>query len=296
MEQLKKTYCRFDMVCDNPTGAGLELVHMPSFFAEKSYKETDIDHVHGFYEIVWFQEGAGVHNVDFNEYPVVPNSVFFISPGQVHSFDQRHDQKGIVLKFCDELLNEAHNNDSIYLKYNIFNAFDNIPYLIINEEAAAKLSAIVKDIDKEIEESGKIGHKDYLQALVKMFLICVQRGSANIENAPLNPSRNSNKVFLEFRQLLEENFTTLHTVKDYASLLNVSTKTLTMYVNDCSPYSPLEIINNRIILEAKRLLRYSNLMIKEIAYRLGFEDPSYFVKFFKRQVHHSPADYREPIE
>ena len=76
-------------------------------------------------------------------------------------------------------------------------------------------------------------------------------------------------------------------------LLNVSTKTLTLYVNECSNNSPLELINNRIVLEAKRLLRYSILSVKEIAFRLGFEDPSYFGKFFKRLVRQSPADYRE---
>ena len=78
-------------------------------------------------------------------------------------------------------------------------------------------------------------------------------------------------------------------------MLNITSKTLTQYVGECSTQSPLSLINNRIILEAKRLLRYSNFSVKEIAFRLGFEDPSYFVKFFKRLVHRSPADYRESI-
>ena len=82
-------------------------------------------------------------------------------------------------------------------------------------------------------------------------------------------------------------------MSDYAALLNVSPKTLTLYVNECSKYTPLELINDRIILEAKRLLRYSVLSVKEIAFRLGFDDPSYFGKFFKRLVKQSPADYRE---
>lgn len=295
MERLKKTFCRYDMVCDNPSGVGLELYFMPSFFIEKHGMETDKVHVHGFYEIIWFQEGSGIHYVDFNEYKVAPGTIFFISPGQVHSFDKRHDQKGVVLKICPELLNDETSSNNLYLRYNVFNAFDHLPYTRISDRSAERLSSIVDMIKSEMVENSSIGHKDYLQSLIKMFIICVQRNSSLDESAILNPVRTSHKTFLAFRQLLEENYFHTHTVKDYAAMLNVTTKTLTQYVNECSSYSPLEMINNRITLEAKRLLRYSNLTVKEIAFRLGFQDPSYFVKFFKRMVKQSPVDYREAI-
>jgi len=293
MEQLKRIYDRHDMVCDTPSGVGLELHFMPDFFKEKHGMETDKVHVHAFYEIIWFQEGEGVHYVDFNEYPVTPGSIFFISPGQLHSFDKRHDQKGVVMKICTELFNDEISSDSIYLRYNVFNAFDHLPYSKISEGESVKLLRIVNDMKDELEKPGSIGHKDYVQSLIKMFIISVQRNSQDKGPAMLNPVRVSHKHFLAFRQLIEENYHQLHTVKDYASLLNITPKTLTQYVNECSAYSPLEYINNRIVLEAKRLLRYSTLTVKEIAFRLGYEDPSYFVKFFKRIVNESPADYRE---
>lgn len=255
--------------------------------------ETDKVHVHGFYEIIWFQEGEGVHYVDFNEYPVTSGTIFFISPGQIHSFDGRHDQKGVVLKICTELLNDETSSESMYLRYNVFNAFDYLPYRKISERDNEKLSVIISALKDELDDGDNIGHKDYLQSLIKMFLIRVQRNTSTEETTMLNPVRTSHKTFLAFRQLIEENYCRLHTVKDYAYLLNVTTKTLTLYVNECSTYSPLEIINNRIILEAKRLLRYSNLTVKEISFRLGFDDSSYFAKFFKRSVNQSPADYRE---
>jgi len=295
MEELKKTFCRYEMVCDNPSGAGLEIYHMPEFFELRHGMETDRVHLHGFYEIIWFQEGSGVHYIDFNEYPVEPGIIFFISPGQIHSFDNRHDQKGVVLKICPEFLSDESNGASGYLRYNIFNAFDHLPYTRISEHDSASLSAIIEALQNELEEGSKIGHRDYLQSLVKLFLIKVQRNNSEASTNILNPVRISHRTFLEFRKLLENNYTKLHTVKDYVNLLNVSTKTLTQYVNECSVYSPLEVINNRIVLEAKRLLRYSTLTVKETAFRLGFEDPSYFVKFFKRLAGQSPADYREGI-
>lgn len=295
MDQLKEIFCRYDMVCDNPSGVGFELYTMPEFFAQLRGMETDVPHLHGFYEIIWFQEGSGVHYVDFTEYPVCPGAVFFISPGQIHSFDASHDQKGVVLKICAELLNDANSDESVYLRYNVFNAFDHLPYCKVAEGEQQGLMGIVEQMRCELQQEGSLGHKDYLRALVRMFIIRVQRSNTASGTQLLDPLRPSHKAFLEFRQLLEQHYASVHTVKEYATMLHITPKTLTQYVTECSAHTPLEIINNRVALEAKRLLRYSVLSIKEIAFRLGFEDPSYFVKFFKRLAGQSPADYRERL-
>lgn len=277
MNELKQIFCRYDMVCDNPSGVGLEILHMQDFFNEKPGLETDAMHLHGFYEIIWFREGRGVHFVDFSQYEVTPGCVFVISPGQIHSFDGRHDQKGVVLKVCTEL----------------FHDFIGTPLLHIQKEADEDLMILVRAMEKELHNAGLPGHRDAVSALVKLFMVRLGRCGYIAGDMTLDPLKTSHKAFLSFRKLIEENYARLHSVKDYASLLNISTKTLTMYVRECSPYTPLELINERIILEAKRLMRYSMLTVKETAFRLGFEDPSYFVKFFKRSVKQSPGDYRE---
>lgn len=292
MEKLREIFCRYDMVCDAPSGGGVEIVPMPSFFCDKPAIETQEAHIHDFYEIVWFRKGSGVHHVDFNTYPITSGSVFFISPGQVHEFDDTRTQEGCVMKVCHKLLNEQQDTDLAYLKYNVFNA-DSLPYYRVDESYFSRIDALIQAIEEENRNVGTIGHEDYMRSLVRMLIITIERGSQGYDNPVLSPTKTSHKTFLAFRQQIEQNFRQLHTVKDYANLLGVSTKTLTNYVAECSPLSPLELINGRIILEAKRLLRYSNLMIKETAFHLGFEDPSYFVKFFKRIVGVSPVDFRE---
>lgn len=277
MNELKEIVCRYDMVCDNPSGVGMELYRMPEFFQQLKGMETDTMHLHGFYEIIWFQKGSGTHYVDFNQYAIAPGTIFFISPGQIHSFDTKHDQEGYVLKICAEL----------------FDDFVSLSCVTVQDKDSAALEMLVAAMQEELKKEDSLGHREALHALVKLFVIMVRRSYAEINPSAPNPHKVSYKAFLNFRKLIEENYCRLHTVKDYASLLNVSSKTLTLYVNECSKYSPLELINNRIILEAKRLLRYSVLSVKEIAFRLGFEDPSYFAKFFKRLVKQSPADYRE---
>lgn len=277
MNELKEIFCRYDMVCDNPSGVGIELYRMPEFFQQLKGMETDTMHLHGFYEIIWFQKGSGTHYVDFNQYAIAPGTIFFISPGQIHSFDTKHDQEGYVLKVCAEL----------------FDDFVGLSCVTVQDKDSAALEMLVTAIQEELKKEDSLGHREALHALVKLFVIMVRRSYEGMNPSAPNPHKVSYKAFLNFRKLIEENYCRLHTVKDYASLLNVSSKTLTLYVNECSKYSPLELINNRIILEAKRLLRYSVLSVKEIAFRLGFEDPSYFAKFFKRLVKQSPADYRE---
>lgn len=277
MNELKEIFCRYDMVCDNPSGVGMELYRMPEFFQQLKGMETDTMHLHGFYEIIWFQKGSGTHYVDFNQYAIAPGTIFFISPGQIHSFDTKHDQEGYVLKICAEL----------------FDDFVSLSCVTVQDKDSAALEMLIGAMQEELKKEDSLGHREALHALVKLFVIMVRRSYAGMNPSAPNPHKVSYKAFLNFRKLIEENYCRLHTVKDYASLLNVSSKTLTLYVNECSKYSPLELINNRIILEAKRLLRYSVLSVKEIAFRLGFEDPSYFAKFFKRMVKQSPADYRE---
>lgn len=276
MNELKEIFCRYDMVCDNPSGVGMELYRMPEFFQQLKGMETDTMHLHGFYEIIWFQKGSGTHYVDFNQYAIAPGTIIFISPGQIHSFDTKHDQEGYVLKICAEL----------------FDDFVSLSCVTVQDKDSAALEMLVAAMQEELKKEDSLGHREALHALVKLFVIMVRRSYAGMNPSAPNPHKVSYKAFLNFRKLIEENYCRLHTVKDYASLLNVSSKTLTLYVNECSKYSPLELINNRIILEAKRLLRYSVLSVKEIAFRLGFEDPSYFAKFFKRLVKQSPADYR----
>lgn len=296
MEDLKRIYCRYDMVCEAPAGGGVEIVPMPHFFTTKPLIETQQSHVHNFYEIVWFTEGEGVHTVDFREYPVAPGTLFFVAPGQVHSFGEHYEgQRGYVLKVCADLMSETCGEALDILRYRLFDA-DTVPFRRIDTAAAERLERIVAQLREENELGAAVGHKDYLRALVRMLVISIERACEDCASAFAGHATTAQTTFLAFRRLLDKEHRRLHSVKEYATELGVSTKTLTNHVAECSPHSPLEIINGRLVLEAKRLLRYSNMMVKEIAFELGFDDPSYFVKFFKRHTGQLPADFRNSAQ
>ncbi len=250
-------------------------------------------HIHEFYQIIWFRHGEGTHRVDFVDYPITDNTIFFVSPGQIHAFDGVENYEGVIILFNASFLADEESSESVFLKYNVFNAYDSTPYCKVSDEDAERLMALVNEMNREYSLTGAFAHKDYMQYLVRMFLIKVQRGGKREENQKLYATNVSNRTFVRFRQLLEQNFRSVHTVQEYAGMLNVSVRTLTKYVGLCAHRSPLQIINDRIVLEAKRLLQHTSRNVKEIGYELGFEDPSYFVKFFKRMAGVMPTEFRE---
>lgn len=272
------------------SGLELELQFMPHFFTGNPGAMAP--HTHGFYQIIWFRRGHGVHNVDFVDYPVADNTIFFIAPGQEHSFDGANDYEGVIIHFNASFMADEESSESVFLKYDVFNAYDSLPYYKVTHEESGRLMAIVDEMGSEYSLTGAFAHSDYMQYLVRLFLIRVQRNGERRQKAKLYVGNVANRTFVRFRQLLEQNFHTMHTVQEYAQLLQVSPRTLTKYVALSTHCSPLQVINDRIALEAKRKIQHSALSIKEIGYDLGFSDPSYFVKFFKRITGRMPNEFR----
>ena len=279
---------------DKHSGLELELQFMPRFFLDSCGNPMQ-PHTHEFYQIIWFRRGHGTHMVDFIDYPVTDNTIFFIAPGQIHAFDHNTDYNGVVVHFNASFMADEDSSESVFIKYNVFNAYDSLPFCKITADEELRLLNIVREMNREYSLTGAFAHKDYMQYLLRLFLIRVQRSGERKEMPKLYVTSVANRTFVHFRQLLEQNYCSIHTVQEYADRLNVSARTLTKYVQQSAHRSPLQIINDRIVLEAKRQLQNSTMSVKEIGYQLGFEDPSYFVKFFKRMTGNMPTELRKKI-
>lgn len=286
----REVFTQYDL--DSVSQMQFEMTELSRLFAENGSHPYEA-HIHSFYQIIWFRKGTGVHYVDFKEYPVADNTMFFISPGQIHYFETGRQVEGVVIHFNESFLSDEGSSENVFLKYNVFNAFDASPYYLIRRENAGKLALLVNEMEEEIRNEGLFAHSDLLKYLIKMLLIYVQRTGERGHGLPLCINNAANRTFVRFRQSLEHHYRSMHTVKEYAAHLNVSTKTLTNCVYESSHSTPLALINDRIVLEAKRQLLHSSLKVKEIAFQLGFEAPSYFIKFFKRYVGCLPAEFRE---
>lgn len=262
----------------------------------KDYLENSVGHIkphiHSFYQIIWFMSGKGKHYVDFNEYDVKENTLFFVSKGQVHHFDD-NIYEGCIIHFNESFIADNENYVNIFLNHNIFHSFEKEPLFEIEEIDTKELHGIVNQMHSEMWTPCQFAHAEYLKLLLHLFLIVIQRFGVRRDCNNLSMNNLVHTHFVKFRKLLEENYSKIHTVREYADLLNISSKSLTNCTNEISRQTPLEIINNRIILEARRLLAFSDKNVNEIGFDLGFEDPSYFVKFFKRQMKVLPRYYRK---
>ena len=111
---------------DKPEKLQFEIYSLHQYLA-KNIGHTDKPHFHSFYQIIWFTKGKGKHFVDFNEYEVSENKMFFISKNQIHYFDGNINYEGVIIHFNENFIIDNENDIDIFLKYNIFNDFESEP-------------------------------------------------------------------------------------------------------------------------------------------------------------------------
>jgi len=267
-------------------------IHNLNDYRRLSADKAAAAHSHSYYQIIWFFNAGGTHSVDFKTYTIEENTILFISKDQVHTFDANLNVEGWIIHFNESFF--MHNDVDIFLKYNVFNSPGN-PAYIIDEYTAKVATTYINGMLEETTRKNMFGHEDIMRFSLKSFLIILERMNQG-DKKHIKFSSHHELIFAQFKELLEENYQSGLSVNDYVILLNISSKTLTTITKEVVDKLTSQIISERIIIEARRLLKFTTLQIGEIAFRLGFEDTSYFVKYFKRHVGDSPKVYRNRIE
>ncbi len=267
-------------------------------YVKKNQHDTTRPHIHSYYQIIWFKQGNGKHFVDFKEYTVSDNIIFFIAKNQVHYFDHNIEYEGILLHFNEAFLVQKENETDFFLKCNFFSNPYQQPFCVINNESNRVLDEYISQIKREFGNNDEFGKEELLRAYLKSFLIQIQRRNMQFEKTPnkLPFVLDEKRVQLtKFVNLIDENYTKGLSVSEYAGLLLVSSRTLSDLTQQLLNKTPSQMIQERIILEVQRLLLHSDLNVNQIGYRLGFDDPSYFVKYFKKHTGISPSEFRKTI-
>lgn len=294
MIELKKTEAKiaqYHLHIANPEKLQFEIYDLSDYLS-RSRAHALKPHSHSYYQIIWIFNGGGVHFVDFDSYPVTDNTIFFVSKNQMHYFDANAKHQGIIIHFNERFFLQS--DTDIFLKYNVFNN-QGKPCHSLTEEIIELANSYIQLIQKERVNQTGFGHEQVIRYLLKSLLIVLERAHRGILDSSMNLTNRYELQYLQFRELLEGQYQEGLTVSEYANLLHISTKTLTTITKAVVSKAPSELIAERIILEAQRLLSFTSLKVNEIGYRLGFEDPSYFVKYFKRHLNKSPSEYRKLI-
>ncbi len=265
-------------------------------YLKKDRINTIKPHIHSFYQIIWFKSGRGKHVVDFKEYEVFDNAIFLISKNQVHRFVLDTAFNGLLIHFNETFFLQNDNDADALLKYDLFHDAYQTPCCRIGKDIALILDEYILQIRRELMNSNPFRKEDLLRIYLKSFLIQVQRKKNTPDQNKTNSLIERKRVrLIKFINLVEDNYRKGLTVTEYAALLFISSRSLSDLTGQLLNKTPSQIIQERIILEAQRLLIYSNLNISQIAYQLGFDDSSYFVKYFKKHTNASPSEFRKLI-
>lgn len=244
-------------------------------------------HRHDFYVLVLFTAGTGIHEIDFDKYKVQAGSAFVLQPGQMHHWSLSHDVGGYVVFYSKEMYNLYFGQKDI----------DNFPFyfnvhakseIILSSDETAALQPYFEMMLQEARSKKDWSHDKIMNLLDTIHIELARKYSSSSANV-LVPYSNKIK---QLSQLIEMNFIEQKAASFYADALNISLKHLNRICNESLKKTTTQVVTERVMLEAKRMLMNKNLTVSEVASRLGYDDYSYFVRLFKKNALTTPVAFR----
>jgi len=250
-------------------------------------KNLIFPHRHNFYHMVLFLSGEGKHEIDFKEYPVERGQVYFMGPGQVHSWMFEGNMKGYIVNFDIDYFKSLLIQPDYVENLGLFSTL-NEGVFVLQEKLLQKIAFF---FDQLIELNSSPVAIDLKRSLLLHILLKLDQ--AYVPNFPTKSIDYHLVLIKNFISLVGANYKKLHLPKEYAELLFVTPNHLNSVCKEYLGQQAGEVIRNRIILEAKRLLILPNWTITQVAYKLNFSDNSYFTKFFKKVEGMTPEEFRK---
>ncbi len=239
--------------------------------------------------LLWFNTDDNVLVVDAVEYTFNKNQIICIT--EFHKIKPVHIQGLQLLRFNPPFYCITNHDSEVGCKGALFFGSSNLPIIYLADNDVEILSTVWKMLCIEMESRDNL-QLEMLQMMLKRILILCTRVYKTQENFD-QLEQSTDSTIRAFNLLVEQHFREKHTVSEYAELLNKSPKTLANLFKKISAKTPLERIKNRRMLEARRLLSYTNEPISEIGYQIGFNDIQSFSRFFKKNEGFSPSEFRE---
>lgn len=242
---------------------------------------------HNFFVLVLFDRGSGVHTIDFIDYKVKSRQIHMLFPGQVHKWKLGPIMKGQKLTINKALLESFPSS----LQF-LFKQHNRNPVLDLDPKTFKKIIAEVLAVKKEL--CSRTVFMELVNARCRLIALMITLWAESESDDIL--TGDANPITHKFHTLVEEHFRKQKTVSFYAKQLCITSNYLSIVCRRNFRMSALEFIQERVLLEAKRLLHSSDKSIKEIAFDLGFSNLTYFSYFFKTKTSLSPGEYKRLLE
>ena len=228
----------------------------------KKYLKEQPVHILTYYDITLITSGEGEFLIDHQANRVKPQDIIFTRPGEIRKWDDKTIQDGFALIFEEEFLLSFFNDPAFLRNLSYFHTERRSSKLSLDKKAYARISELISEIDKEIKNY-QSKDKHLLRALLYETLMLLNRLYSNSNALPPDTNTRSKSIYVD--RFIVKNATGIN-AKQY--------------------------ILNKILIESKRLLTYTDLPISAITEALGYEDPSYFIRLFRSQTNMTPLNYR----
>lgn len=241
------------------------------------------------YTFIWNQGASKQWEIDLIPVEIPSSTIFSLSPGQTLSIEGPSEDC-IVIQFNREFYCVQDHDHEIACNGMLFNGVLSTPMLILNDDEKRSFDVLLEVIKEEFNNQDEV-QLEMLKTVLKRFIIkCTRLAKRQFADKFVNLQELD--TVRHFSALVEKHFRTLHKVSDYADLMNKSSKTLANVFKTLGARTPLQIIHGRIILEAKKLLLYTDKSAKEISFELNFSDPVQFSRLFKNETGVTTGDFK----
>ena len=267
-----------------------EIMTLQSLFQRKLNNLLTDPHRLGFYLIMVIENGNGTHSIDFNEYEYSGGTIFTIGENQIQKYNVNKDTIGYQIIFTEDFIVKYYDEKQVFNSQLIFNDAIYSPKNQLNEYQTNEILGIVQNLYFEYYNTID---DEYKLPIIRsgLHVLLMKLGRFKQQQVPQNMNANFSDFF-RFKKLVDEKCFLTRNVTDYCNELNFNQKRLNLITKSILNKTAKEFIDDRTILEIKRLLSNTNLPIKEITYRAGFDEPTNLVKYFKNLTNISPSDFR----
>ncbi len=254
----------------------------------KAGKIVQKTHRHDFFLLLFFNSGNGEHIIDFQKFDLKNNSAFVLRPGQVHSLTINPNSKGQIIEFNSNIFDFETS-----VKIRLLKKLSRRVVLECSEDEYSKLNALIRSMTTELSDK-KMNFSKSINSYLNLLLIELDR----IQTTTKLEQKDSYELdkFDKISDLLDKYVLEPKNVSDYAQMMNLSSFQLNKITKTVQGKTFSEILNDRKILESKRFLLATSIQIKEIAFKLGYDDVSYFSRFFKKHTDLTPIQFRNKFK
>lgn len=268
------------------------LVERFGAYLQQHYDNLHKPHRHSFYHLVLFTKGKGSHTIDFEKFSIAPYQIYFMAPGQVHSWHFNSEVDGYIIHFNEELLSSFLQNNHYLERFYFFQGRARDSVCQLPTQARPVVTGIFEAMLYEIEQS-KDQHVDLIRLKMLELFITVDRNCNGKKGK--NMPQQKLKLLRSFQRLIEQHYRDIKLPKEYADLLYITANHLNALCQELVGKTAGDLIRDRVLLEAKRLLTSADMTVTEIAYDLNFQDNSYFNRFFKKNEGMTPEEFRKTL-